>query len=177
MLKFYSILIGENPEVTKHYQPASKRKIILYANCLLVPVILWFINSYLLVRHVLEGGVIAALLTALIAAFLIFIIERAIIMSTGGRAIFWFRVFLGLIIASLGSISMDEVIFKNDIDNQVAQYKQTKINDASSFVDGKFIQKLVFKRPLLIKKIQNGNRLSKMQKTILMVREEVVKKE
>jgi hypothetical protein len=142
MLKFYSILIGENPEITKHYQPASKRKIALYANCLMVPVILWFINSYLLVRHVLEGGVIAALLTALIAAFLIFIIERAIIMSNGGRAIFWFRVFLGLIIASLGSISMDEVIFKNDIDNQVAIYKQKAIESAGSSKEKEFLNEI-----------------------------------
>lgn len=142
MLKFYSILIGENPEITKHYQPASKRKIILYANCLLVPVILWFINSYLLVRHVLEGGVIAALLTGLIAAFLIFIIERAIIMSNGGKAITAFRIVLGLIIAALGSISMDEVIFKNDIDNQVATYRQSAINEASNRTESEFIDKI-----------------------------------
>ncbi len=149
MLKFYSILIGENPNYTKFYQPASKRKIALYANCLMIPVILWFINSYLLVKHVLEGGVIAALITAFIASFIIFIIERAIIMSTGGRAIFWFRVFLGLLIASLGSISMDEVIFKHDIDNQVAKYKQTEINNASSFVDQEFVQKIDFQQSLV----------------------------
>ena len=54
MLKFYSLIIGENPDYTKSFQPASKRKVALFANCLLVPVILWFINTYLLVAHVLE---------------------------------------------------------------------------------------------------------------------------
>lgn len=142
MLKFYSFLVGENPEITKHYQPASKRKIILYANCLMIPVILWFINSYLLVRHVLEGGLFAALLTALVAALLIFIIERAIIMSTGGKLIMAFRIFLGFIIASLGSISMDEVIFKNDVDNQVAIYKQTAIQTAGSNKEKEFLNEI-----------------------------------
>lgn len=130
MLKFYSLIIGENPNYTASFQPASKRKIALYANCLMVPVILWFINGYLLVSHVLEGGIYASILTAFIAAFIIFLIERAIIMSNGSKPIFWFRIFLGFIIASLGSISLDEVIFKQDIDNQVALYKQLEVDDS-----------------------------------------------
>ena len=130
MQKYYSILIGENPRYTDTFQPASKRKIALYANCLMIPIILWFINSFLLVSHVLQGTVLIALLTGLIAAFIIFLIERAIIMSNGSRPIFWFRIVLGLIVASLGSISFDEVIFKNDIDNKVAEYKKKAVDIA-----------------------------------------------
>ncbi len=130
MLKFYSIIIGENPKYTATFQPASKRKVALYANCLIVPVILWFINGYLLVSNVLEGSVFSAILTAFIAAFIIFLIERAIVMSNGSKPIFWFRIFLGIIVASLGSISLDEVIFKHDIDNQVAYYKQAEVDSA-----------------------------------------------
>ncbi len=132
MNKFYSILIGENPEYTKTFQPASKRKIVLYATCLLVPVILWFINTYLLVRHVLEGSLLTAILAAFIAGLIIFLIERAILMSNGSKSIFWFRIVFGFIIASLGSISMDEVIFKHDIDNQVEIYRQAEIDNAAS---------------------------------------------
>lgn len=130
MLKFYSILIGENPKYTATFQPASKRKVALYANCLLVPVLLWFINGYLLITNVLEGSLVAALITALIAAFIIFLIERAIVMSNGSKPIFWFRIILGFIVASLGSISLDEVIFKHDIDNQVAYYRQSEVDSA-----------------------------------------------
>lgn len=138
MLKIYSIIIGENPKYTATFQPASKRKIALYANCLIVPVILWFINGYLLVSNVLEGGVFSAILTAFIAAFIIFLIERAMLMSNGSKSIFWFRIFLGIIVASLGSISLDEVIFKHDIDNQVAYYKQAEIDSAVKNVEQKF---------------------------------------
>lgn len=138
MLKIYSIIIGENPNYTALFQPASKRKIALYANCLLVPIILWFINGYLLVKNVLEGSIFIALLTALIAASIIFLIERAIIMSNGSKPIFWFRIILGFIVATLGSISMDEVIFKHDIDNQVANYKQEALDNAISNVERYF---------------------------------------
>jgi hypothetical protein len=135
MFKIYSILIGENPGYTDKFQVASKRKIVLYANCLMIPVILWFINSFLLVSHVLEAGMLAALVTSLIAAFIIFLIERAIIMANGSKSIVCFRIFLGLIVASLGSISFDEVIFKNDIDNKVAEYKNQAIDSAASKVE------------------------------------------
>jgi hypothetical protein len=138
MLKIYSIIIGENPKYTATFQPASKRKVALYANCLIVPVILWFINGYLLVSNVLEGSVFSAILTAFIAAFIIFLIERAIVMSNGSKPIFWFRIFLGLIVASLGSISLDEVIFKHDIDNQVAYYKQAEVDSSIQKVEREY---------------------------------------
>jgi len=143
MLKYYSILVGENPSYTTLFQPASKRKIALYANCLMIPVILWFINSYLLVSHVLQGNILVAILTGLISAFIIFLIERAIIMSNGSRPIFWFRIILGFIVASLGSISFDEVIFKNDIDNKIAQYKNAKINSAAHSVEAEYENRII----------------------------------
>lgn len=152
MLKVYSIIIGENPSYTTLFQPSSKRKIALYANCLLVPVILWFINGYLLVKNVLEGSVFMAILTAFIAAFIIFLIERAIIMSNGSKPIFWFRIFLGFIVATLGSISMDEVIFKHDIDNQVAIYKQTEIDKAVTDVETNFRHQITAQQSIVNQK-------------------------
>lgn len=152
MFKFYSLLIGENPEYTKTFQPASKRKIILYANCLMIPVILWFINSYLLVSHVLKGGFIPAIITAFLAGFIIFLIERSILMSNGGKAIYAFRILLGFIIASLGSISMDEVIFKNDIDNQVATYRQTEIENATKKIESDFLSQISIQQSIVHQK-------------------------
>jgi hypothetical protein len=138
MSKIYSILIGENPKYTTTFQPASKRKIALYANCLMIPVILWFINSYLLISHVLQGSIFIAILTGFIAAFIIFLIERAIIMSNGSKPIFWFRIFLGFIVASLGSLSFDEVIFKNDIDHKMSSYQDEVISSAVQKVNDEY---------------------------------------
>lgn len=152
MLKYYSILIGENPRYTALFQPASKRKIALYANCLMIPVILWFINSYLLVNHVLQGNILVAILTGLIAAFIIFLIERAIIMSNGSRPIFWFRIILGFIVASLGSISFDEVIFKHDIDNKIAQYKKAEGDSAAHQVEAEYQNQIAMQQSIVNQK-------------------------
>jgi hypothetical protein len=165
MLKFYSIIIGENPNYTATFQPASKRKIVLYANCLLIPVILWFINGYLLVNHVLEGNLISSILTAFIAASIIFLIERAILMSNGSRSIFWFRIFLGFIVASLGSISLDEVIFKHDIDNQVALYKQSAVDKAVTNVLSEYQNQISLQQGILDRKELEWNQALKDAKS------------
>ncbi len=158
MQRLYSKLIGENPDYTSSFQPASKRKIALYANCLMIPVILWFINGYLLVSHVIEGGTIPAILTATIAALIIFLIERAIIMSNGSKPIFWFRILLGFIVASLGSISLDEVIFKNDIDNQVASYKEKNVDQALNGVTASFQNQIQLQQMLVAQKANTWNK-------------------
>jgi hypothetical protein len=152
MLKFYSIIIGENPKYTATFQPASKRKIALYANCLLVPVILWFINGYLLAKNVLEGNMTTALITAFIAGVIIFLIERAIVMSNGSKPIFWFRIILGFVIASLGSISLDEVIFKHDIDNQIAYYVQVEIDSAVQRVERDYKNQITMQQSIVNQK-------------------------
>lgn len=165
MLKYYSLIIGESPEYTKSFQPASKRKIALYANCMMVPVILWFINTFLLVNHVLEGSLFSAIVAAIIAGFIIFLIERAIIMSNGSKSIFWFRILLGFIIASLGSISMDEVIFKHDIDNQVTKYKQNEINNAVKNVEEDFTLKIANQQAIVAQKTMEWNQALKDAKS------------
>jgi hypothetical protein len=48
-------------------------------------------------------------------------------MSNGNQKIMFFRTFLGLLIAILGSFAFDEVIFKTDIDRQMMVTKDTLI--------------------------------------------------
>lgn len=152
MLRLYSLIIGENPKYVATFQPSSKRKVALYANCILVPVILWFINGYLLVSQVLGGNIWSALLTATIIALIIFIIERAVVMSNGNKWIAVFRITLGLIVALIGSICLDEVVFNNDIDNQVSLYKQAYINDAIKNVEVKYQSSIALQQQIVNQK-------------------------
>lgn len=135
MLKFYSILIGEDPAYTANFHPSSKRKIAKYAACLMIPVIIWFINGFLLVSHVLEGGIMSALLTATVIALLIYFVEKVVIMAKGNKKLGYFRLMIGFFIALLGSVIMDEVVFKNDIDNKIGEYKQIISEQAKADVE------------------------------------------
>jgi Na+-transporting methylmalonyl-CoA/oxaloacetate decarboxylase gamma subunit len=99
--------------------PKSKQKVALMANALLLPVLAWAINGYLLTRQVLETSWGVALFTSFICAFVIFLVERIIIMSTTSEGMKRFRIVLGVCVALLGSLALDEVIFKSDIDYQL----------------------------------------------------------
>jgi hypothetical protein len=83
---------------------------------------------------------------------MIFLIERAILMSNGSKSIFWFRILLGLIVAALGSISLDEVVFKHDIDNQVAQYKQAGAESAVQKVELEYQNQILLQQSIVNQK-------------------------
>lgn len=154
MLKLASLLIGENPARTALFQPASQRKIQLLASCLLIPVVLWFLNGYLLVSQVLRGSLAAALLTASVAALVIFLIERSVIMAKGSKTITIFRFLLGIVVALLGSVSLDEVVFQQDIDTQAATYKAAYVSAAQARGDSSFHAQTSAQQQLVTKKYQ-----------------------
>jgi len=137
-IAFCSFLIGQNPAYTASFQPSSKSKIALYANCLLIPVLMWLINTFMLVSHTLHGGTFMAIVASIITAFLIFLVERAIIMAPSNKFIVWFRMSLGFAIALLGSLALDEVIFKKDIDNQMLKYREAIVEDARKNVENAY---------------------------------------
>ncbi|MEP2281306.1 DUF4407 domain-containing protein [Maribacter sp.] len=123
MLKLSSAIIGENYSNVSKFQPSSKRKIKLLATCLIIPVTLWFITGFLTSKITMNHNLPLAITTGLISAFLVYLIERTIILSGGGWIILIFRILLGFIIASLGAVTLDIAIFKNDIDNKINNYK------------------------------------------------------
>ena len=142
MLKIYCFLIGEDYNRVRLYQQDSKRKIALLSSLMMIPVILWFWNTYMMVTYVMKSSAFNGILAGIIASSIIFIIERAVILSKGGFKIATLRIFLGFLIAVLGSISLDEVIFTDDIDHQVYQLKQDRLNDVQTSVESRYANEI-----------------------------------
>ena len=161
MLKFYSFLIGEDYDHVRNYQPASRKKIALLANCMCVPIILWFINGFMLVSQVMKLSIVNALITAFVVAFIVFLIERAVIMASGNKWITSFRITLGIVVAMLGSISLDEVVFRSDIDQQVSQLKEAEINKAANTTNVLHLQELNKQEQLVALKASQWNQALK----------------
>lgn len=123
MLKFFCYLIGKDYEIVKTYRKSSQEKIVLFGSILLIPVTLWAVNGYLMSTEIFKVGLFGSLLTAFVLGFIIYLIERSIILAASNRVINGLRIVLGTIVAILGSLTIDEVIFKNDIDNMIQTYK------------------------------------------------------
>lgn len=139
MLKFYCFITGDEYSMLVDDTTKSKQKVALMANALLLPVIAWAINGYLLTRQVLETSLGVALFTSFVCAFFIFLVERIIIMSTTSEEMKRFRIVLGVCVAFLGALALDEVIFKSDIDHQInknkEQYAEKKASKAGEDFD------------------------------------------
>lgn len=131
MNRFFCHVLGEDPARFDRLQPSGRRRIHTLGGALLVPVLLWLVSTFLLVSQVMNESRLVAAIAALFAATLIFLIERSILMAPGNsRFLVGFRVALGLLIAVLGSLSLDEVIFRRDIDGKVAEMKAARIQAA-----------------------------------------------
>jgi hypothetical protein len=130
MLKTACLLTGDNYSLLSADTPASKKKVVAMSIAMLVPTLIWIFNGFMLSYQVLESGLGWAILTALICGTIVFLIEKLIVMANGNKWLTFFRVCIGVIVALLGSIAIDEVVFKNDIDISVAGIKEKTIAGA-----------------------------------------------
>jgi hypothetical protein len=142
MLKFWCVLIGKDYDNVLTYRKSSQEKIILFGSMLLIPVTLWALNGYMMSREIFGMGIIGSLGTAIILGFIIYLIERSIILAQSNPTINRLRVILGLIVAILGSLTMDEVIFKNDIDNMMQTYKVEGVDNETAKWDSLYVERI-----------------------------------
>jgi F0F1-type ATP synthase epsilon subunit len=105
-----------------------------------------------MVAGILNGTQIISVLAGCIAAGLIFMVERSIIMSNGSKPVLFFRIALGFLIALLGSITLDEVIFKKDIDKQMAKNKEIQNKREVESVNQSFAERLARQEALVMAK-------------------------
>ena len=139
MLKLYCFITGDQYSMLVEDTPKSRQKVILMANTLLLPVLVWAINGFLLARNVMETSTWVAVFASGVCVCVIFLVERIIIMSTANKGMKRFRMVLGICVALLGAMALDEVLFKQDIDSQInknkAEYAQQKAVEAGTQFD------------------------------------------
>lgn len=129
MLKIACFLTGDNFKMVSQDTPYSKKKVIVLALSMLIPVIIWIINGFLLSHEIMQTPVAVAWISALVCGIMVFLIEKLVIMGKGNGFIGITRVLIGVIVAVLGSIAIDEVIFKDDIDTSVKKLKEDYKNE------------------------------------------------
>jgi hypothetical protein len=133
ILKISASLLGESLSELKNETTKSKQKVILYGTILLMIMIFWFINGYLITSQILHFGNLQAIIVGLISMFIVYTIELTIIRMSKVNALSGIiRVFMALIIAFIGSLCIDEIIFKADIENQLKQNIQNETQNIPS---------------------------------------------
>jgi hypothetical protein len=148
------MITGDDHEILKGDTPASRRKVALFAMSIMLPTLLWFILGALLISKLLNGDRIAVLLTGVICAITIFIVDRSIIMSNGGKAIAVFRIILALSVSLIGATVIDEIIFKNDIDQHLEFIQRQDANLEMTSLDAMWNERIAVQE----KKVETAHR-------------------
>ena len=79
VLKISSILLGETYDELKRETTKSKQKVMLYGTLLMMIILLWFINGYLITNQILNYSNKQAIIVGVISAFIVYTIELTII--------------------------------------------------------------------------------------------------
>jgi hypothetical protein len=138
-LKFASMILGENFDQLSKETTQSQKKVMLLGSVILIPTVLWFFQGIMISQIILKLNWGISITVGIVSAFLIFLIERAIVMAVSKSIwLIVFRVLLGAVIASVGSIVIDEVLFHEDINNNMDSYKQNEVQVMLDSVDAKY---------------------------------------
>lgn len=123
MTSFYCWFLGEDHELLKLTSAASVKKVNTLALLLIIPVSLWFIAAYLgsQLMFGLSNGI--HIIIGFAAAFLVYIMDRAILAMCGKGAILWLRIGLAILSGYLNATFIDAIIFETDF-QYIAKIKQ-----------------------------------------------------
>lgn len=115
-IRFGCFLTGYNYRILKGCSEVSHRSVKRYTAALVIIGILWAFIGYSFVNKYLRGNWYVSIFGAVLFLLIIIQVERQIIMSEGtGKAKYWIRGIIALIMAIIGSIIIDQIIFREDI--------------------------------------------------------------
>ena len=118
-IQFGCFLTGYKYEILRGCSEISHRAVKRYTAALLIICILWAFIGYSFVQNYLKATWYFSLLGAALFVLIILQVERQIILSdSNGRFKYWVRGLIAIIMAVIGSIIIDQIIFRQDIEHK-----------------------------------------------------------
>ncbi|MFD1004560.1 DUF4407 domain-containing protein [Winogradskyella aquimaris] len=180
-------LCGYNYSLLKSCSEASKKAVKKYTAALLIVMMLWALIGFLFTKEYLKFGDFGSSIAAIIMVIIIVQVERQIILGTKNTYSKWFRVIIGFIMAVLGSVIVDQIIFREDIEkqklftvanevNRLLPQRTKEINDQihalDSILNGKELERI-----LLIEEITQNPTIKIPSSTTSLVPERIETKQ
>jgi len=134
ILRVGCFLTGRNYSIVKNCSEVSTKSVKKYLAAILIVSILWGFIGYVFTQRYIQGSVWASLAVAAILVFVVIHIERQIILSIGKN--WWSRVFrvsIGVVMAIIGSVIIDQMLFKEDVEKKKITNIQEEVNKILPF--------------------------------------------
>jgi hypothetical protein len=129
-MKFICILVGWNPNVLLNCGEISFAMVKKYCAAIIIISIIWSVIGWFLAdKYFGIESWYGKLATASCFIIIIICVERFIILSHGKIiALIIFRIFLAILMSTIGSTIFDQIIFKKDIENQMKSIRTQQAN-------------------------------------------------
>jgi len=124
-------VIGWNPDILKECGEASHRTLKKYIAAITILSIIWGTIGYCFAdRYLSFENTFAKIGVSVVFISIIVCIERFIILHVGKLGwMGFFRIFLAVLMAVLGSAIFDQIMFKNDVEVKMKEVRTEQINN------------------------------------------------
>ncbi len=129
-LKTGCYITGYNYSLIKNSSEASAKTVKKFLSAILIVSILWAFIGYSFAQRYLHSGITGCILVSLIMVIIVIQVERQIILSVGrNKLVPVFRILLGIVMAIIGSVIIDQIIFKDDVEKGKISNVQNEVNN------------------------------------------------
>jgi hypothetical protein len=129
-LKTGCFITGYNYDIVKNSSELSAKSVRKYLSAILIVSILWGFIGYCFTQRYLHTGLIGSLAAAIIMVVIVIQIERQIILSIGkNKLVVVFRIIIGIVMAVIGSVIIDQIIFREDVEKAKVSNIQIEVNN------------------------------------------------
>lgn len=131
-IKFGCFLTGYNYQIMSNSSEVSVRVVKRYTSALIIVCLLWMFVGYCFANRYLHLGILGSCISALCFVTIIIQIERQIILLN--KVSGWIknaRIFIAILMALIGSLIIDQIIFKDDIELEKITSIQKRVDKAS----------------------------------------------
>jgi len=133
-LKLGCFLTGHNYTIVKNSSEASSKSVKKYLSAILIVSILWGFIGFVFSQRYLKTGIYGSAVVAIVMVIIVVQIERQIILATGkvwlARS---FRLVIAVVMAIIGSVIIDQIIFKEDVEKLKISNIQEEVNKILPF--------------------------------------------
>jgi hypothetical protein len=129
-LKTGCYVTGYNYTIIKNSSEASAKTVKKYLSAILIVSILWGFIGFTFAQRYLHTSPWGSTLVAIIMIVIVIQIERQIILSVGRNIMVpLFRTLIGIVMAVIGSVIIDQIIFREDVEKAKISNIQTEVNN------------------------------------------------
>jgi hypothetical protein len=130
-IKLGCYLTGYNYSIVKSSSEASAKAVKKFTSALLIISMVWGFIGFEFTSRYLHGSTLISIIGAIVLIVMVIQIERQIILTIGkSTSVKRFRIIIGIVMAIIGSVIIDQVMFKDDIESQRISIDQEKVNKA-----------------------------------------------